>query len=336
MTQANYSLEVISHHPQFKNKNLRKYYVDGIDTVGAWGDEPFEIKFTNHSWQKVQVKISLDGTDVLSGATANTSIDNNMWVVNGYGTMSLKAWPEDNQGGAAFVFTSANNSVAVHTHGDLSARGIIAVAVFTEGHVEPIRYNYPRPIVITQPVYPYPYNQDYWYTLNDYTITCGGIVNNNQTFSSSNVLRGIQSSNNSISLQNCGSNMMSNSVAPAAVAADNGASYFSGEEKTSSATGHAKGLETLVSVGAGQHVDQKINYVQGLIKPIFSETVRVRYLWWDSLVEKLQANNVPAPHASGFPGDKNKKNIDLGGTPRIGSYHQPAFPRAQAPVYARV
>ena len=129
MTQANYSLEVISHHPQFKNKNLRKYYVDGIDTVGAWGDEPFEIKFTNHSWQKVQVKISLDGTDVLSGATANTSVDNNMWVVNAYGTMTLKAWPETAQGGAAFVFTSANNSVAVHTHGDLSARGIIAVAV---------------------------------------------------------------------------------------------------------------------------------------------------------------------------------------------------------------
>ena len=69
---SNYSLEVISHHPTFKNKSLRKYYVDGIDTIGAWGDEPFEIVFKNNTWQKVQVKLSLDGTDILTGEPANT------------------------------------------------------------------------------------------------------------------------------------------------------------------------------------------------------------------------------------------------------------------------
>src|SRR5271168_5367765 len=99
MTQ-NYSLEIISHHPSFSNKSLRKYYVDGIDTVGAWGDEPFEIKFTNHTWQKLQVKLSLDGTDILSGQPATTEVDEHMWVVNGGATMTLKAWPETNQGGA--------------------------------------------------------------------------------------------------------------------------------------------------------------------------------------------------------------------------------------------
>ena len=304
MTQHNYSLDIISHHSNFKNKSLRKYYVDGIDTVGAWGDEPFEIKFSNHTYQKVQVKISLDGTDVLSGAPANTNVDNNMWVVNGYGSMSLKAWPETSNGGAAFVFTSANNSVAAHTHGDLSARGIIAVAVFVEGHVEPIRYN-PPPIIITQPVYPsyVPYwHKDYWWDNGSYKITCAdGIMHNNQTFSS-NVMRGSSISNNSV--QNCSLN-----AAPAA-------------------------LESLAAVGAGQYTDQKINYTQGLIKPVFTETVRVRYLWWDELVTKLREHNVPAPHASGFPGDK-KQGINLGSTPRVGEYQQQAFPRSQ-PVYSRL
>ena len=45
-------------------------------------------------------------------------------------TLSLKAWPENSKSGASFVFTSAQNSVALHTHGDLSSRGIIAAAVF--------------------------------------------------------------------------------------------------------------------------------------------------------------------------------------------------------------
>ena len=319
MTQANYSLEVISHHPQFKNKNLRKYYVDGIDTVGAWGDEPFEIKFTNHSWQKVQVKISLDGTDVLSGATANTSVDNNMWVVNAYGTMTLKAWPETNNGGAQFVFTSANNSVAVHTHGDLSARGIIAVAVFVEGQV---------PTYLTTPViqhnhYHHPRRSDYWY--DNYSVigsivpTSTPIQYNNQTFSS-NTLRSSKKSM-SMNTNSCSLNSSDLSDGVASAAADRSES---------------RGLESLVSVGAGQHVDQKINYVQGLVKPILAETVRLRYMWWDELQVKLRENNVPAPHASGFPGDHKKVNINLGGTPRIGGYQKEAFPRAQAPVYARV
>jgi uncharacterized protein YfeS len=37
MSKPNYSLEIISHHPTFKNKSLRKYYVEGIDTIGVWG-----------------------------------------------------------------------------------------------------------------------------------------------------------------------------------------------------------------------------------------------------------------------------------------------------------
>jgi hypothetical protein len=90
-----------------------------------------------------------------------------------------------------------------------------------------------------------------------------------------------------------------------------------------------------VAIGAGQHVDQKITYVQGLNKPIFTETVRVRYLWWDDLVSKLKQNNVPAPHPSGFPGDKNQTMINLGSTPRIGE-HTSTTKKVSEPVYLRV
>ena len=319
---SNYSLEIISHHPTFKNKSLRKYYVDGIDTIGAWGDEPFEVKFTNHTWQKVQVKISIDGTDVLTGEPATTDATKDMWVVNGYGTLSLKAWPETNNGGAAFVFTSANNSVAIHTHGDLSSRGIVAAAVYTEGHVTPY-----SPIVINNH---YPYRRslyDHYYTSDN----TGGMIGG--------TLGGTTFGSNSISTSSAGDSLGSSDVFTCSFNASDARGEGAASASLSDAQQNsAKGLESLVSVGAGQHVDQKITYVAGLVKPTFGETVRVRYLWWDDLVSKLRQNNVPMPHASGFPADQKKTNINLGSTPRIGEYGGRAFPREATPIqsYLRV
>jgi len=271
---------------------MRKYYVDGIETVGAWGDEPFEIRFKNNTWQKVQVKITLDGTDILTGKPADTEVSKDMWVVNGYGTLSLKAWPETNNGGAAFMFTSANNSVAVHTHGDLSSRGIIAAAVFTEGYVEPIKINYP---IVNEHHHHHHYRRCKSFDYYSSPIWIGG--------NTAGDFGGTLSSNT----------ITCNNAAPAAAN-----SFYLNEVSDSDGVADARGLESLVSVGAGQHVDQKISYVTGLTKPVFTETVRVRYLWWDDLVAKLRTESSAKPHASGFPGDRDRKNIDLKGTPRVG------------------
>ena len=281
---------IISHHPTFKNKNLRQYYVDGINTVGAWGDEPFEIKFTNHTSQKVQVKISVDGTDVLTGDLATTEVSKEMWVVNGYGTLSLQAWPETNNGGARFVFTSVENGVATHTHGNLSSRGIIAAAVYTESYVEPIRY--------------YPLQQTWTYP-SPYFI--GG------TFGSGSLTIDSVPLTSNVSDQ-----------------------YFNTAEiQCNNSANPTKSLEKLVAVGAGQHVNQKINYVSGLIKPMFTESIRVKYMWWDDLVAKLRTHHNPTPHASGFPGDSKQLNINLGKTPRIGSSEKSTTQLVE-PNYVRV
>lgn len=307
MSNNNYTLEIVSHHPKFNSKSLRKYYVDGIETVGAWGDEPFEIRFKNNTWQKVQVKITLDGTDILTGKPADTEVSKDMWVVNGYATLSLKAWPETNNGGAQFVFTSANNSVAVHTHGDLSSRGIIAAAVFTEGHKSTF------PIVINNTPTEHHHHHHYperrkcfdYYTS---PVWIGGTAGDTGGFGSG----GITYTNTSGGLGGTlsSSTISCNNAAPAA----SNSFYLSdvGEGAASAS------LESLVSVGAGQHVDQKIVHVEGLIQPIFTETVRVRYLWWDDLQQKLRTQTVAQPHASGFPGDRERKNIDLKCTPRVG------------------
>lgn len=348
MSNSNYTLEIISHHPKFNAKSLKKYYVDGIETVGAWGDEPFEVRFRNNTWQKVQVKLSLDGTDILTGKPADTQVSKDMWVVNGYSSISLKAWPETNFGGAAFIFTSANNSVAVHTHGDLSSRGIIAAAVFTEGHVEPIRFTY------TPPVEHHHHHHDYWrlcqqchhYPLigdivfgsstGQLTSPTWTVFNNSTT--TGNITKGYDSirnkqfaasnTSNAIPSGNLGGVYSCNSVGNIGSETIGSYEINDGEEA-------ARGLEELVSVGAGEHVDQKITYVAGLIKPMFSETVRVKYMWYDDLVAKLREATTCRPQPSGFPGDCNHKNIDLKCTPRKGA-KKGVFRRAeQEPVFAR-
>lgn len=305
MSASNYTLEIISHLPKFNNKSLRKYYVDGIETVGVWGDEPFEIRFKNNTWQKVQVKITLDGTDILTGKPGDTEVSKDMWVVNGYGTLNLKAWPEDNNGGAGFVFTSANNSVAAHTHGDMSSRGIIAAAVFVEGHVEPIRLTYTPPVYET-------HHHHHHYTRSKGIgggyygsgTAAGGIIGGMVYGTNTGGSLGGTYSSNSISL---------NDAQPAAASAD---CYYN--EVSDSDSRDLKCSDSLVSVGAGTHVDQKITYVTGLTKPVFTETIRVKYMWWDDLKAKLGTGTHAEAQPSGFPGDHNKKNIDLKNTPRLG------------------
>lgn len=284
MLRSKYLLDIISHHPQFKEKNLRKYNVDGIETIGAWGDEPFEIRFKNSSSKKVQVKISVDGTDVLTAKLANTEISKDMWVVEAYATLALKAWPETNKGGARFVFTSADNSVAGHTHGDLTNRGIIAAAVYEESHQEPIRLTY---------------DIGDWGSGGNWgagsgSTYSGGTIGGNYFNSDNHRSENVRSKKGLIEQQSYNSN-----------------------DSLSLNDSDSRSLESLVAVGAGQHVEQKITYVTGLIKPKFAETVKVRYLWWDELVSKLKEQCPTDVHPSGFPGDKEHKIMSIGKTPRI-------------------
>lgn len=139
MKVENYTLDVVSLDSRSEKKRLKKYAMDGVNFVGVYENEPFEIAFRNNTHKKVGVKVSLDGTDIISGNLANTSTNETMWIVRPYSNLELKAWPETNNGGARFVFTTEENGVAAHTHGVLASKGIIAVAVFEDVYEAPRR-----------------------------------------------------------------------------------------------------------------------------------------------------------------------------------------------------
>ncbi len=130
-----YELNIISGEKDTKGKKLKKYNVNGTDLLGVYENESFELEFKNNSWKKVQVRISIDGTDIITGKEADLKHAGEMWLVGPYSSITLKAWPETTKGGASFIFGKAEDSVAEHTHGNMDSRGIISAAVFVEQEV---------------------------------------------------------------------------------------------------------------------------------------------------------------------------------------------------------
>lgn len=331
---SNYELNIISNHPRFNGKTLKKYNVDNIETVGAYGDENFTLVFKNNTWKKIQLKLSIDGTDLLTGGPASTEVNKNMWVVEPYATLSLKAWPENSAGGSAFVFTGATKSVALHTHGDLSNRGIIAAAVYVEGHVEPERI-YSRFTLMNDSYLEVDRERNYG---DD--VTKGGTTKSftpiSESSGSSSAGHSQNFLNEGVASFNASDTGQTFDFMPVPASVPTSAPASSRKSLIKSRT--SKRLENLVAVGAGKHVDQKITYVTGLTKPVLSETIRVRYLWWDDLVSKLKEYNVPSPHASGFPGDKPKPIMSIGNTPKVGEPSRRFLKkssRVEQPVYDR-
>jgi hypothetical protein len=294
-SRPSYTVDVVSHHPKYKNITLKKYGIEGVDTVGAWGDEPFEIRFKNNTNKKVQVKLSVDGTDILTGAPASTDASGQMWQVNAYGTLSIKAWPESQNGGAALVFTSANNSVALNTHGDMSCRGIIAAAVFEETYVEPVRVN--------------------TYFSTDCSYDTKSCRRSSSSSRGPSLSKGLSFNDMS---RDC-----DDSLGEIQAESNDNVEYERG------------GLKSLASVGAGNFVNQHISYTKGFVKPMFTETIRVKYVWWDDLKAKLDSiGYVNSEQPTGFPADKPNKMIDLKNTPRIDTpqeltYKKSSFRRAE-------
>jgi hypothetical protein len=295
-----YSLDIVSHHPEFAGKTLKKYQVDGIETVGTYGDEKFSVVFKNHTSQKVQVVISLDGTNISNGKPATTESSADSWAVAAYRTLTLSAWRESDDGGAAFVFTNADNGVAVHTHGDTSSRGIIAAAVFVEGYVQPPLY---QPIYVN---YPYYWHTPYWNDWYPYynIITC----NTTNIYDGGSVMM-----NNGMNSGTIGSTLSSNSLSTQNIATNN---------------------EVLPAVGAGEYTQQKVNYTSGLVQPILNEVIKVKYIWWSELENKLKAGHIPSQQASGFPGDQ-RKGIDLSNVSRVISEKKNIATRVD-PIFSRV
>ena len=102
-----------------------------LGTVGAELGEPYAIVFTNAAADRVEVRFTIDGLDILTGNPADLSTSGPRMLVEAYSTVKLEAWPESSTGGARFVFAPDGMAVADYRPAE-SPKGIIAAAVFVE------------------------------------------------------------------------------------------------------------------------------------------------------------------------------------------------------------
>ena len=287
--ERDFVLEVISKHPEFDGRKFASYRMEGLQTIGVFDKEPFEIHLHNNSNEDVSAIISLDGVNVLSGKEADLDPNKTqMWYIRARSTLHLRAFHESVEGGSRFVFTSADKSVALHTTGNLSHKGIIAAAIFTEGD----RSYYVDSTVL------YSEKDSYWqgglkreFTLGDGPKAAGR--------------------RRTIVEQNATNNISEQPIACAAGPA-------SADAKSSAPLDDL--LKREASVGAGEWVSQKTKTVSGLRKPILNSVVRMKYMWFDDLVAEM--NKIPRfqdKHPTGFPGAKIASFADLSAVPKVES-----------------
>lgn len=260
----NYELKVIHRGKRNNGREYKQHDVKGEKVIAVKKNENFEILFKNNTDKLVQVRISIDGLDILTGEKANINPYGKMFSVDAKSTMTLSAWPETYDGGARLVFTDKGNSVAEHVLKDVNSIGLIAAAVFIEE---------PKPNYITW-TNPYFYN-DWWnkqlklletkpnpYKYSDYTITWGsGSIITNPTKIYTTCL------------------------------ASNSSEVSCNSSEVSCKT---------PAVGAGEYTSQSLKLQDGFYTAKLDETIVIRYEWF----KKDRKVSSRATKTSAFPGSK--------------------------------
>ena len=297
MSAIKYSLQIISRLPEFNGKRFASFNVNGDNHIGVFNNEPFSIVFKNHSSRRVQVRLAIDGTDIITGEKATTAASGKMFIVGAYDTMQLDAWPETNEKGARFVFGDAASGVAAHTHGDISNKGIIAAAVFVDG------------------------------IFNDYDVYSGGVLRDigegpkhikgsprRSTMKNSSEIYSPHSPHSSFDSSDLTKGCVPCAAGP--VSSSDVSLNIDMERSDVTTTSAAS-----AAVGAGETISQNLRYVAGFKSPLFTESLSIRYEYWNELKQKIekygleQKNHTPV----GFfkSSEEPVTNIDLGSTPRV-------------------
>ena len=336
ISRNNYRLEIVSRDRRHEGKIFKSYAIDGKQTIGVSKKEPFEIRFRNLGWQRVQVRFSMDGTDILTGEPATTDPNGKMWLVEGHASMTLKAWPESNSGGACFVFGSAGKSVAVNTHGNVEGVGVIAAAVFVEGATRQQYYSSGNINLISDSdkYMSGPRPQSFGRRRQ----SAGGQSANRGILRSTSKSKGFDSKGFDSDVRISASDSLDDCDTKCSTSGTMG--FMESEMEMGrdvdfcvpcSAAAAPIEYEPKAAIGAGEYVAQELVKGKGLEQPKYSTALEVHYKWWSevrSALTKFGGRRDDSPNP--FPGDDDN-HIDLSYTPRQGSTSRkiPRCPFAQ-------
>ena len=97
--------------------------------LGAYGSR-YGVKVTNHTGQRMEAVVTVDGRDVISGKTGNYRTQRG-YIVDAYDTVTVEGFRQSDTSVATFRFTNPSDSYSARM-GTPQNVGVIGVAVFKE------------------------------------------------------------------------------------------------------------------------------------------------------------------------------------------------------------
>lgn len=136
--------------------SLPTYHHGGSVYVAGQLGERYNIRVQNHSGERVETVVTVDGRDVVSGQLGNYKTQRG-YVIEPFGSVVIEGFRQSLDQVAAFRFSDVSNSYSSRW-GTPQHTGVIGVAVFKE-YQPRRRHREPTPIA-TRPYYD-PYYGDY-------------------------------------------------------------------------------------------------------------------------------------------------------------------------------
>ena len=107
----------------------------GRRLVAGAADSTYSIQIKNRSRSTLEVVASVDGLDVMDGASA--AYNKRGYLIAAGESLDIDGFRTSHHSVAAFKFSSVANSYANLRHGDTRNVGVIGLAVFTQRGVDP-------------------------------------------------------------------------------------------------------------------------------------------------------------------------------------------------------
>ncbi len=110
----------------------------------ARNQEPYRIRVSNRSGERVGLVIAVDGRNIISGQKSDLAPNERMYVLDPWQSAEYEGWRTGAQRVHEFYFTEWADSYA-ESFGDRSARGVIAVAAYREVQRQVYEHSGPLP-----------------------------------------------------------------------------------------------------------------------------------------------------------------------------------------------
>jgi hypothetical protein len=154
--EQNIEIEILVH-----GKPLVQYKHEGrFFTEGKIGTE-YSLRINNNNSYRVMIVVGIDGVNVIDSRPIGTKKDEAGYVIDAYGSLTVRGYRIDNENVAAFKFTAADKAYASKDKKLSGTTGVISVRTYQEKE-KPVSIpnNYPK--IIREDHHHYHYD-DFWY-----------------------------------------------------------------------------------------------------------------------------------------------------------------------------